>query len=151
MITADQLFSLCGALAMLGWLGLLLSPLWPARLRDRYPRPIFAIAIPAVIAIVYTAIIATHWTGHPGGFNSLDAVMQLFTDRWLVTAGWVHYLAFDLFIGGWELSDSRQRGIHHLAVIPCLLLTFFFGPIGLLTYLGIRAIFSKRSVPEAIN
>ena len=150
MLTPDQLFSLCGTLAMLGWLGLLLTPLWPAHLRDRFPRMIFAIAIPAIIGIVYTAIIATHWAGHPGGFNSLNDVMLLFTDRWLVTAGWVHYLAFDLFIGGWELADSRQRGIPHLAVIPCLLLTFFFGPIGLLMYLGIRAIFSKCKVPAAI-
>jgi Domain of unknown function (DUF4281) len=149
-MTADGLFHLCGSLAMLGWLGLLLAPLWPARLRDRFPRLIFAIGIPALIAVLYTALIFTHWAHHAGGFNSLDSVMLLFTDRWLVLAGWVHYLAFDLFVGGWELADSRQRGVPHLAVVPMLLLTFFFGPIGFLGYLGVRTIFQKRRGISAI-
>jgi hypothetical protein len=129
---------------MLGWLGLALAPVWPARLRDRMPRFIFGICIPATIAVVYTGVIATHWGGHAGDFNSLNGVMLLFTDRWLVLAGWVHYLAFDLFIGGWEIADSRERCVPHLAVVPALLLTFFFGPIGLLTYLVLRAIFQKK-------
>ena len=150
MITAQSLFSLCSTLAMLGWLGLLLTPLWPRSLRETMPRQIFAVGIPAAIAIIYTAIILTHWAGHPGGFNSLDAVMQLFTSPWLVTAGWIHYLAFDLFIGGWELADSRRRGIPHIAMIPLLLLTFMFGPIGLLLYLGLRLFFRKRVTTTAI-
>ena len=137
-MTADQIFRICGMLAMLGWLGLILTPVWPTRLRERLPRLIFAIAIPAIIAAFYTVLIVMHWAGHPGGFSSLDGVMLLFTDRWLVTAGWIHYLAFDLFIGGWELADSRERGVPHLAMIPVLILTFLFGPIGLLSYLGLR-------------
>jgi hypothetical protein len=144
-MTADALFRITNLLAMIGWIGLLLTPLWPVRLRDRLPRLIFAIGIPALIAALYTALIFVHWAGHPGGFNSLDGVMALFTDRWLVLAGWVHYLAFDLFLGGWELADSRQRGVPYLAVAPMLLLTFFFGPMGFLGYLGIRTIFQKRS------
>jgi len=150
MITPDGLFRLCGALAMAGWLCLLLTPLWPKRVRERLPRLIGAICIPAIIAIVYTGVILTHWAGHPGGFDSLDAVMLLFTSRWLVVAGWVHYLAFDLFIGGWEIADSRQRGIPHLLVVPLLLLTFFFGPIGLLAYLGLRLFFRKNRAETVV-
>lgn len=149
-MTPDKLFQLCGILAMLGWLCLLSTPLWPARHRETLPRQVGAISIPALIAAVYTGIILTHWSGHPGGFNSLDAVMLLFTDRWLVTAGWIHYLAFDLFLGGWELADSRQRRVPHLVLIPILLLTFFFGPIGFLAYLAARSIFRKsKSVVTA--
>jgi hypothetical protein len=150
MITPDGLFRLCGMLASLGWLCLLLTPLWPRRVRERLPRFIGAICIPAIIAVVYSGVILTHWAGHPGGFNSLDAVMQLFTSRWLVVAGWVHYLAFDLFIGGLEVADSRQRGIPHLAILPLLLLTFFFGPMGLLVYLLLRSFFRKKGVEAAI-
>ena len=144
-ITADGVFQACGPLAMLGWLCLLTTPLWPKRLRERWPRLVGAMVIPAMIAAVYTAVIVTHWAGHRGGFNSLDGVMELFTDRWLVTAGWIHYLAFDLFIGGWELEDSRRRGVPHLLMIPLLLLTFLFGPIGLLTYLGLRLAFHGKA------
>jgi hypothetical protein len=145
-MTADLIFRMCGLLAMVGWICLLMTPLWPRSLRERWPRMVGGIAIPAVIAAVYLGLILSHWAGHRGGFNSLDDVMLLFTDRWLVTAGWIHYLAFDLFIGGWELEDSRRRGVPHLAMIPLLLLTFFFGPIGLLLYLGLRLFFRTRTV-----
>jgi len=150
MMTLDGLFRLCGTLAMLGWLCLVLTPLWPKSVRERLPRLIGAICIPALIAVVYTGVILTHWAGHPGGFDSLDNVMLLFTSRWLVVAGWVHYLAFDLFIGGWEIADSRQRGIPHLLMIPLLLLTFLFGPMGLLAYLGLRLFFRKNNVGAAV-
>ncbi len=145
IITADGIFRACGMLAMLGWLCLLVTPLWPRGLRERWPRAIGAIAIPALIAAIYTELILLHWSGHRGGFNSLDAVMELFTDRWLVTAGWIHYLAFDLFIGGWELEDSRRRRVPHLLMIPVLVLTFLFGPIGLLTYLALRLGFRRAT------
>ena len=46
-----------------------------------------------------------------GGFSSLAAVSTLFADPWVLLAGWTHYLAFDLFIGGWEVRDARQRGV----------------------------------------
>jgi hypothetical protein len=56
----------------------------------------------------------------------------------LAMAGWLHYLAFDLFIGAWEVRDAQRHGIPHLLVIPCLLLTFLLGPIGLLCYMAAR-------------
>ena len=59
----------------------------------------------------------------------------LFENPWLLLAGWAHYLAFDLFIGGWEVRDAQRRGIPHLLVVPALVLTFLFGPAGLLLYL----------------
>ena len=57
----------------------------------------------------------------------------------MLLAGWIHYLAFDLFIGGWETRDAVRNGIPHLLVIPCLLLTFMLGPIGLLAYFALRS------------
>jgi hypothetical protein len=57
----------------------------------------------------------------------------------LLLAGWVHYMAFDLFIGAWETRDARRAGVPHLMVVPCLILTFMLGPIGLLVYLALRA------------
>jgi hypothetical protein len=68
----------------------------------------------------------------------------LFTEPALLLAGWVHYLAFDLFVGAWELRDAQQRGVPHAAVIPCLVVTFMLGPIGLLAYFGLRAVAGKE-------
>jgi len=45
----------------------------------------------------------------------------------VLLAGWTHYLAFDLFIGGWEVRDAQRRGIPHLLIVPALVLTFLFG------------------------
>ena len=60
--------------------------------------------------------------------------------------GWTHYLAFDLFIGGWEVRDAQSRGISHLLVVPALVLTFLFGPAGLLLYLAVRWLARQRRV-----
>ena len=100
--------------------------------------------IPVLLGLLYLYIMLVHWRGAEGGFGSLDQVSDLFRNPWLLLAGWVHYLAFDLFIGAWEVRDARREGIHHLLVIPCLFLTFMFGPVGLLLYFGLRAGIRKR-------
>ncbi len=64
--------------------------------------------------------------------------MTLFEEPEAVMAGWIHYLVFDLFIGAWEVRDARRLKIPHLAVVPCLVLTFMLGPVGLLLYLILR-------------
>jgi hypothetical protein len=52
--------------------------------------------------------------------------------------GWVHYLAFDLFVGSWQLRDAKRLDIAHVQLIPCLLLTLLLGPIGLVCYFALR-------------
>jgi hypothetical protein len=99
--------------------------------------------VPVVLAAGYTAIIATAWRGSEGGFDSLPAVAALFGNHWLLLAGWIHYLAFDLLTGRWEVLDAQQHGVPHLLVLPCLVLTFLFGPAGWLLYRGVRARFSR--------
>jgi hypothetical protein len=64
--------------------------------------------------------------------------MQLFTREEAVLAGWIHYLAFDLFIGTWEIEHALARGVSRFLLILCLALTFMFGPAGLLTYFAVR-------------
>jgi hypothetical protein len=34
--------------------------------------------------------------------------------------------------------------VHHLLVVPCLLLTFLFGPVGLLLYFALRAALRRQ-------
>ena len=75
-----------------------------------------------------------------GGFDSLANVMLLLSNPWMALAGWVHFLAFDLFIGGWITRTARAQGLAHLLILPCLMLTFLFGPIGLILFLSILAV-----------
>jgi len=132
-MTPERLFSLCNSFALIGWLILVFAGRmrWAARV-------VTGAVIPLVIAILYAYLIAAHWGETSGGFSTLDGVAALFSNRWLLLAGWIHYLAFDLFIGSWEVRDAQALGISHLIVIPCLALTFMFGPAGLLLYFIIR-------------
>ena len=132
-MSPDQLFSIAGALASLGWLLLVVVPKRPLSVH------VAGLFIPMLLAGLYLFLIATHLRDSEGGFGSLDQVAQLFSKRELLLAGWIHYLCFDLFIGAWELRDSQANDIPHLVVIPCLLMTFMLGPIGLLFYLLIRS------------
>jgi membrane protein required for beta-lactamase induction len=65
-----------------------------------------------------------------------------------LVAGWVHYLAFDLFVGNWMLINGRKHNVSHLALIPCLFFTFMLGPVGLLLYFIVRAIKTKKALHE---
>ena len=133
-MTPDQIFSFVNFVALSSWVLLALLP------RRRWVANVLAgMAVPAFLAAVYVAIIATKWAGSSGGFTSLSAVATLFSNPWLLLAGWTHYLAFDLFVGSWEVRDARDRGIPHLLVLPCLALTFLFGPAGWLLYLAMRS------------
>jgi Domain of unknown function (DUF4281) len=54
------------------------------------------------------------------------------------TIGWLHFLAFDLFVGRWIYLDSRERGITAWVIAPVLFLTLMLGPCGFLLYLMVR-------------
>ena len=131
-MTIEGVFSACNLVAMLGWVLLLAVP------RHRQAMTIAGTVIPLTLAAIYLTLFALHARESSGGFSSLAAVAQLFTNHWLLLAGWVHYLAFDLFIGGWETRDAMARRVPRLLLAPCLVLTFLLGPIGLLAYHLVR-------------
>lgn len=139
-MSPDSVFQTCSTIAMVGWIVLLIiSPFWSS-----FDKFLIGIII-TLFAIVYAWLIFQVFT--PGDFekfSSLNGVMELFTDKTAVTAGWVHYLAFDLLTGIWIKKNAQKYNIHHLILVPCLLLTFMLGPIGLLLYLLVRSIKTKQ-------
>ena len=143
-MTPELVFEITSPLALVGWILLLFAPLIP-RWSDR----IAGYAIPALLALVYAIMLGTHAGDGEGGFGSLAEVMNLFTVPGLVMAGWLHYLAFDLFIGAWEVRTARRERIAHWMVIPCLALTLFAGPIGLLLFLALRCVQSRKTAEPA--
>jgi hypothetical protein len=138
-MSADSLFSFASILVLPGWLLLVLLPRW------QYSATLVgAVVIPALLGLLYAWLIVSHIGSSDGGFGSLAEVRALFSNEFLLLAGWIHYLAFDLFIGSWEVRDAQRHGVHHLAVIPCLVLTFLFGPVGLMLYFVIRTGVTRR-------
>ena len=139
MPSPEAVFSMASTAVLPGWLLLVFAPRW-----RHSARFVSAVLIPGLLAVLYAALIAARWGGAEGGFSSLADVQKLFADPWILLAGWVHYLVFDLFIGAWEVRDAGRLGIPHLLVVPCLVLTFLFGPVGLLLYGIVRAVRSRR-------
>jgi hypothetical protein len=134
-MTAEQTFSLLNLVALVSWILLAALP------RVRWiSTTLTAFVVPLLFAAVYTAIVATTWWTVEGGFGTLAGVAALFRQPWVLLAGWTHYLAFDLIVGSWEVRDAREHGIPHLLVVPCLFLTFMFGPAGWLAYRAVRAV-----------
>ena len=135
---AEQIFSIVNLIAMLGWILLLFVPRW-----SWTRKIVLSGAIPLLLSVAYLVLIVLFFGKADGGFDSLANVMKLFTNEWAVLAGWIHYLAFDLFVGSWEVKDAQGKGVSHWFVIPCLVLTFLLGPIGFLLYHIIRFFAAK--------
>ena len=138
-MTPEQVFAFVNFMTAAAWLPLLFLP------SRRWVHAVLPVARPALLAAVYVSIVVGTLPWREGGFSSLSGVQTLFSDPWILLAGWTHYLAFDLFVGGWEVRDARRRGISHAFVVPALLLTFLVGPAGFLFYLATRRFAASTS------
>ncbi len=138
----EAVFGAANMLALAGWLALLAS--WRFR---GWAERIAELVVPLLLAVAYTGLVLAFWSRAPGGFGSLGEVMALFTSPGIALAGWVHYLAFDLLVGAWEVRTARREGLAFLLVLPCLVLTFLFGPAGFLLFNALRMA-TRRNVLE---
>lgn len=139
----DILFQLVNSIALVGWLFLITTPRWKWTIAL-----VVSGVIPLLLGLIYLTLIILFFGQSEGDFSSLAGVQQLFKNDFALVAGWTHYLSFDLFIGAWEVRDSRRYQISHWLLIPCLLLTFMFGPIGLIAYYLVRWRYTKKLLHE---
>ena len=131
-MTAEAVFSVANTTALITWIMLVLFQ------RRRWATDVVVITAVTLFAVAYVAIIAPRWSSSQGGSSTLGGVAMLFSNPWLLLAGWIHYLAFDLLVGRWEARDAAERGISQWIVAPCLAMTFMFGPAGWLSYCIMR-------------
>ena len=97
-----------------------------------------------VLAALYASLMFVYFFRVAGGFGSLQAVRTLFASDPVLIAGWVHYLAFDLFIGVWIAERLDAERVSRWLQAPILIATFMFGPVGLLLGFAPGA-FSQKS------
>jgi hypothetical protein len=130
----EAVFSAANSIALAGWVLLALFP------RRRWVHwEVAGLLIPAALALLYLGLLVAHAPGADGGFSTLAGVRALFARDGLLLAGWVHYLAFDLFIGAWMCRRATAEGLAWWQLYPALPLTFLAGPAGLLAFLALRA------------
>jgi Domain of unknown function (DUF4281) len=143
--SVDALFSAANTLALVSWVALIMLP------RRRVVAVIRTGALGG-LALLYGVLIAVYFFRvDGGGFFSLPAVQRLFTLPEVALAGWVHYLAFDLFVGLWIAETADRFGLARWFQAPILLTTFMFGPIGFLMFQFVRAmsLLMPRAAPQA--
>ena len=141
-MTPQQIFAITNTVAVVGWILLAVLPG-----RRWVTEVVTGKALPVFFAVVYVAIAVAVFPSAEGTFSTLDGVATLFSNPWLLLAGWLHYLAFDLLIGTWEARDARERGVPHLLLVPCLFTTLMFGPAGWLLYLAARSVAGATGGP----
>ncbi|KXZ53375.1 hypothetical protein GPECTOR_7g1271 [Gonium pectorale] len=146
--TDEQLFGLVNVV-LPAWLLLAAAPAW------RHTKTISAAAA-LLMCSLYAALLVTMMAVRPEGggldvrdFFSHEGVFRTFSKKAAVLICWVHYAAFDLWVGRWMAADSVERGVPQLLLIPCLLIALFVGPAGLLAYWLVRTPFLKAGKQKA--
>ncbi len=137
-MSAEQLFTIANQTALVGWAILVFLP--------RRWDPLFWVPqfiIPGVLSLGYATLALLHFGQGDGGFGSIADVRTLFENDHVLLAGWIHYLAFDLFIGAWIARRSDALGIPRLIQTVFLGFTFMFGPAGLFMFLVTQALMTK--------
>jgi len=130
----DALFQAASSSALIAWAALILLPRWSVLVRTlRY-------GLLSALALLYVTLIFGYFFSiDGGGFNSIAEVRALFASDPVLIAGWVHYLAFDLFVGLWIAERADAIGFSRLLQAPILAGTFMFGPLGLLLFHAVLA------------
>ncbi|TGM35734.1 ABA4-like family protein [Leptospira biflexa] len=133
------LFSIANALTVVAWMVLILSP------NQNKVIPYLRILVSGFfLGGLYILSLSLGFGKAEGNFSSLESVRSLFMNDEFLLAGWVHYLAFDLFLGTWEAEDGKMNGIHRLVLVPIHGLTFYYGPMGLVLYFLVRGFQTRR-------
>lgn len=125
------LFNLCNGLMFLAWAGIIVFPQKKFSLElISYPW------IPLGLSIVYLYFIISSGGLLEADFSSLEGIVTLFKKATpeSAAAGWLHYLAFDFWVGTWIIKHSRRRKISHKIIVLPLVFTFMLGPVGVLIY-----------------
>jgi Domain of unknown function (DUF4281) len=138
-LPVDLMFRIANSAALLAWVALVALPRWPLLRRT------IQLVVVLGLSLLYALLTQLYFFDvQGGGFFSLAAVQQLFTSPAVALAGWVHYLAFDLFVGLWIAQRADHLALSRWLQAPLLVTTFMFGPIGLLLFAAVLAVHRWR-------
>lgn len=141
----EQLFQISNLLVMPFWALMILAPRW--RWTRRIVGSLWIVVPPALL---YAALVLPG-IGQllPALANpSLAGIAGLLGLPSGALIGWIHFLAFDLFVGRWVYLDSQERGISPWLASPTLFFVLMFGPLGLLLYLIVRAYSLRQEISQ---
>lgn len=144
-ILMELLFQLGNLYILPFWLLMILLPTW--RVSQRVLGSFWSVVPPALL---YAVGLVLTMSSNPGAMAeianpTLGGIAALLGTPAGAAVGWLHFLAFDLFVGRWAYLDSRGRGYSVWWVSPALFFVLMSGPLGLLLYLGGRYVAARRA------
>jgi hypothetical protein len=137
-----SIFRVSNLLVLPFWILMILLPRW--RWTTRILRSPLVSAAPAVLyaALVLPRLVEI-WTAVTR--PTLSGIVVLLGAPAGATIAWVHFLAFDLFVGRWVYLESRERQVSTWIMAPVLFLTLMLGPAGFLLYLVVRPLAAVKT------
>ena len=76
-------------------------------------------------------------------YLSFSNLSNLFSNNFFLMLFWIHFVAINLFVGGWIVRDSQKFGINRILVGFPLVITYLIGPLGVFIYWLIRIFYAK--------
>jgi hypothetical protein len=131
----ETIFSLTFLLTGPFWAMMILAPRW------RWTKRIIGspyIILPAALLYVVLIIPAMGEALRLLAAPTLENIAGLLGSEAGATIGWIHFLAFDLFVGRWAYLDAQKRQISHWLMAPTLFFILMLGPLGFALYLLVR-------------
>ena len=99
----------------------------------------------AYIFVLYKSyLIGYDFIGNFSLYLGLDDLSRLFEDHLYLMLFWIHFIAINLFTGGWIVKDSQKFNINKIIISIPLIIIYLIGPIGLIVYWVIRIFYAKR-------
>lgn len=129
MFTPDVLFQFANTFVLIGWIFLLFLPNW------KFSVSIARFFVIVPLSMLYAFLVVKSFGNFdPNMFSTLAGVKSLFGQDLGVLVGWIHYLAFDLFVGTYIVKKAQSLQMPRFLYTICLPFTFMFGPLGLLLF-----------------
>tara|TARA_B100000029_G_C17343893_1_gene876299 strand:- start:431 stop:904 length:474 start_codon:yes stop_codon:yes gene_type:complete len=71
-------------------------------------------------------------------------LLNLFENSYFLILFWVHFLALNLFCGGWMVNDYQKFNMPKALIFFPLIITYFIGPLGIFLYWVIKIFYAKK-------
>ena len=107
--------------------------------------PIFILSTAYIFFFYFSYLNSYDFIDNFSLYLGLENLSNLFSNNSYLIIFWIHFIAINLFTGGWIVKDAQKLSINKILIIIPLIVTYLIGPVGLFVYWLIR-IFHAKSI-----
>ena len=136
------------------WLNLSVLPFWliliffpNSKICKIFTTSIFPIFILSLVYCYLIYLIIQYGYDFSINFRlylGLNELSNLFSNNSFLILFWIHFLAINLFCGGWIVNNYQKFGISKILMFFPLVITYLIGPLGIFIYWIIRIFYAKK-------